>query len=157
MAATTLTNSRSLLSKVPDGQIYGTASITAAVTLTTADSNRIFTVTLPPHNGGAGAAYAITLPATATSKGVKYRFVVAAAAADNNKDVTIVADGAVIKGSGIQNATAGRFSGTTITIDAASAAPAQLAQNGDWIDLQCDGSYWTMFASAGTAASITIA
>jgi len=141
---TTLTNPRSLLSKVPDGVTTGWAPISAATILTAADSGRIFLVT-------SGAAYAITLPAVATSAGIYYKFIHTDTKA-NAVAIAITGAAALMAGHWRQvNGTATAAAGDGVSTGLSFTAT---ADRGDVIDVYCDGIKWYCYGSTTDCAGM---
>lgn len=117
---------------------------TGATTLTVGQSGS--TIKL---NIGA-AQQAITLPAVAAATGVKYKFVLGTGG--NTSSATITAGAANIKGICMCNSALVACAGiTTITF----------AQNtaivGDFVELESNGTNWTIFAMGSAAGAITFA
>lgn len=115
--------------------------ITAARALTVDESGNVF-----PLNLAAGVA--LTLPAVATAKGVKYKFYVQTAFATTA--YTIVSTGNVIQGGAIVN---------SVNVPAANENTITFAANaetiGDWLELECDGVYWYAKGVGTAAGAIT--
>ena len=122
-------------------QLVQTSVISAATTLTAADSGRHFSL-----NAAAGAQ--ITLPAVATSAGLNFRFTVQALFATTAW--TILAASNVIQGGAIVNSV-NVASANRNTITFAHAADTI----GDFVQLHCDGVNWYVSGVGTTAASIT--
>jgi hypothetical protein len=122
-------------------QLVQTSVISAATTLTAADSGRHFSL-----NAAAGAQ--ITLPAVATSAGLNFRFTVQALFATTAW--TILAASNVIQGGAIVNSVnvPGANENTITFAHAADTI-------GDFIQLHCDGVNWYASGVGTTAASIT--
>jgi len=118
-------------------------TIAAARTLTASDSGKIFIL-----NASAGAA--VSLPAVATSAGVRYKFITGAAFASTA--FTIVAATAKIQGGVIVNSTNVPCANIT-TITLAHGAEAV----GDWIELDCDGTNWYVKGVAKESGGVTVA
>lgn len=121
-------------------------SITQTTTLTSADSGTIYGLTT-----SASGALAITLPPTASSAGCNFKFILNDKSNANN--ITFVSDGANIKGRKSDTGhTLDNLSGTTLTMVQAQ------AQEGDYVSLICNGTYWFLDAwssSAGAAFTIS--
>lgn len=118
----------------------GQMAITADTVLTAADSNK--TILLD------AIGEAITLPAVATSAGVKYKFLCTVTTATSNW--TIVAATAKIYGSAqVAGAVVAASANTTITLVVAKFLP------GDWVTLESDGTNWYVEGSVVTAAGCT--
>jgi hypothetical protein len=122
-------------------QLVQTSVISAATTLTAADSGRHYSL-----NAAAGAQ--ITLPAVATSAGLNFRFTVQALFATTAW--TILAASNVIQGGAIVNSV-NVASANRNTITFAHAADTI----GDYVQLHCDGVNWYVSGVGTTAASIT--
>ena len=119
------------ISNFVQGNVRPVISISAATTLTTAESGSIVTV-------GKGAAYTITMPAPTTA-GLEFHFVGGAVAA-NIVDIACGAgllDGVVMNVGGAPPAAA-------VLAAAASANARFLAASviGDWLTLRSDGTHW---------------
>ena len=123
------------------GALVNVRTITAATTLTAADSNSCFVL-----NAAAGAA--ITLPAVATSKGFCAKFIVGAAFATTSW--TVVAPTAEIQGGAIVNSTCVPAANEN-TITFVNSAETL----GDYVELICDGTNWYANGVGAGAGSIT--
>ena len=122
-------------------QVLQTSVISAATTLTAADSGRHYSL-----NAAAGAQ--ITLPAVATSAGLNFRFTVQALFATTAW--TILAASNVIQGGAIVNSV-NVASANRNTITFAHAADTI----GDYVQLHCDGVNWYVSGVGTTAGAIT--
>ena len=122
-------------------QVLETQVISSAITLSAADSGKLFSL-----NAAAGAQ--ISLPAVASSAGLNFRFQVQALFATTAW--TIVAATAVIQGGAIVNSV-NVASANRNTITFATAADTI----GDFVQLNCDGVNWYVSGVGHTAASIT--
>ena len=122
-------------------QVLETQVISSAITLSAADSGKLFSL-----NAAAGAQ--ISLPAVASSAGLNFRFTVQALFATTAW--TIVAATAVIQGGAIVNSV-NVASANRNTITFATAADTI----GDFVQLNCDGVNWYVSGVGHTAASIT--
>ena len=122
-------------------QVLETQVISSAITLSAADSGKLFSL-----NAAAGAQ--ISLPAVASSAGLNFRFTVQALFATTAW--TIVAASAVIQGGAIVNSV-NVASANRNTITFATAADTI----GDFVQLNCDGVNWYVSGVGHTAASIT--
>lgn len=122
-------------------QLVQTSVISAATTLTAADSGRHYSL-----NAAAGAQ--ITLPAVATSAGLNFRFTVQALFATTAW--TILAASNVIQGGAIVNSVnvPGANENTITFAHAADTI-------GDFILLYCDGVNWYASGVGTTAGAIT--
>jgi len=122
-------------------QLVQTSVISAATTLTAADSGRHFSL-----NAAAGAQ--ITLPAVATSAGLNFRFTVQALFATTAW--TILAASNVIQGGAIVN---------SVNVPGANENTITFAHAtdtiGDFIQLHCDGVNWYASGVGTTAGAIT--
>ena len=120
------------------------AAIAGTTVLTSATSGALFAVTQPN-----AAPYAITLPATATSAGVWYTFVLAVADAD---DANITSDGANMLGALVEGGaavtavdhTSVGFGGTGGVV-------------GDHVTVRCDGTRWLVSGIGSNANSWILA
>lgn len=119
--------------------VAATEDITAAVTLTAADSGKEFSL-------NAAAGVAVTLPAVAA--GLKYKFRVAAAFATTNFTVVSATD--VIQGGAFVNSVFTPAANENTISFVASAESV-----GDYITLVCDGTNWYAEGVGASAASIT--
>ena len=124
-----------------DGEGVNIEILTAAKTLTGADSDKTFIL-------GAAVGYAITLPAVAM-KGWRAKFITGLAFATTNW--TIVAATKVIQGSVIVNSTdvPGSNEDTVTFVDSAESL-------GDWVELVSDGTNWYISGLGHTTGSITL-
>jgi hypothetical protein len=123
-------------------QVLETQVISSAITLSAADSGKLFSL-----NAAAGAQ--ITLPAVATSAGLNFRFQVQALFATTAW--TIKAASNVIQGGVIVNSV--NVLGAdenTITFSASADTI------GDFVQLYCDGVYWYVSGVGATAGAITL-
>lgn len=134
-------NGESFTVQANDGAGSTVETLTAATTLTMADSGKTFFL-----NAAAGAN--VTLPAVATSAGFKGRFIVAAAFATTAW--TITAATAKIQGGAIVN---------SVHVPAANESLITFAFGaetvGDWIDMECDGTNWYVNGVAAADGGIT--
>jgi hypothetical protein len=131
------------------GFVGGATSVT---TLTGAT-----TITREDHSGkllvlNAAGGAALTLPAVATSAGCKFKFIVGAAFATTDWVITS-AEGDNIEGALMVASTVVDVDAAdTITFDASASAE----NIGDWVSLECDGTYWyadgRMLTTAATTA-----
>ena len=121
-------------------------TIAAATAITRADHDGKLIVM-----SAAGGA-ALTLPAVASSAGVKFKFILGADYATTDWTITSAEgdniEGCIIVASTVVDANAA----DVITFDASAAAE----NIGDWVSLECDGTYWYVDGRALTALSITI-
>jgi len=117
----------------------------------------ITALTREAHDGktlilNAAAGKAITLPAVATSSGIKFMFILGAVYATDDWTITSPEgdniEGAIMVASTVVDANAA----DVITFDASAAAE----NVGDWVSLDCDGTYWYVDGRALATASITI-
>jgi hypothetical protein len=123
-------------------QLSQTQVISAATTLTAADSGKHFSL-----NAAAGAQ--ITLPAVATSAGLNFRFTVQALFATTAW--TIKAATNVIQGGVIVNSTnVPGADENTITFSASADTI------GDFVQLNCDGVNWYVSGVGTSAGAITL-
>ena len=122
-------------------QLVQTSVISAATTLSAADSGRNYSL-----NAAAGAQ--ITLPAVATSSGLNFRFTVQALFATTAW--TIKAASNVIQGGAIVNSV-NVASANRNTITFAHAADTI----GDFVQLHCDGVNWYVSGVGTSAGAIT--
>lgn len=132
-----------------DGFHNGTSSV---VTISAAT-----TITRAAHSGktlilNAAAGKAITLPAVATSAGMRLLFILGAVYATD--DWTIASPAADIEGCFMLVSTVVDCDGiTTVTLDASAAAE----NVGDWLSFESDGTYWYIDGRGLGTASITVA
>jgi hypothetical protein len=123
-------------------QLVQTSVISAATTLSAADSGRHYSL-----NAAAGAQ--ITLPAVATSAGINFRFTVQALFATTAW--TIKAASNVIQGGVIVNSVnVPGADENTITFSASADTI------GDFVQLSCDGVYWYVSGVGTAAGAITL-
>ena len=123
-------------------QLVQTSVISAATTLSAADSGRHYSL-----NAAAGAQ--ITLPAVATSAGLNFRFTVQALFATTAW--TIKAATNVIHGGVIVNSVNVLGAGeNTITFSASADTV------GDFVQLHCDGVNWYVSGVGSSAGAITL-
>lgn len=123
-------------------QLANVEAVTGAVTLTAEDSGKVFIL-----KAAAGAQ--ITLPAVATSSGLRFKFVVGLAFATTNW--TVLAASNVIEGSVLVNgAHVAGVNENTISFVASAESV------GDFAELDCDGTNWYVNGSGVTAGSITL-
>jgi len=115
------------------------------------------TLTREAHDGkmlilNAAGGVAITLPAVATSAGIKFLFILGAVYATTDWTITS-AEGDNIEGCiMVQSTVVDANAADVITFDASAAAE----NIGDWVSLDCDGTYWYVDGRALTDLSITI-
>jgi hypothetical protein len=123
-------------------QLANVEAVTGATTLTAEDSGKILILT-------ASAGAQITLPAVATSEGLRFKFVVGLAFATTNwtvKAATNVIEGSVL----VAGAHVAGVNENTISFVASAEAI------GDFAELVCDGTNWYVNGSGVTAGSITL-
>jgi len=115
------------------------------------------TITRDDHSGkllvlNAAAGAAITLPAVATSAGCKFKFIMGQLIGTSDWTITSAEgdniEGAIMVASTVVDANAA----DVITFDESADAD----NIGDWVSLDCDGTYWYVDGRALTALSITI-
>ena len=123
-------------------QVLETQVISSAITLSAADSGKLFSL-----NAAAGAQ--ITLPAVATSAGLNFRFTVQALFATTAW--TILAASSVIQGGVIVNSV-NVLGANENTITFAHAADTI----GDFVQLYCDGVNWYVSGVGASAGAITL-
>ena len=123
-------------------QLANVEAVTGAVTLTAEDSGKVFIL-----KASAGAQ--ITLPAVATSAGLRFKFIVGQLFATT--DWTVKALSNVIEGSVLVNGAhvAGVDENTISFVASAEAV-------GDFAELVCDGTNWYVNGSGVSAGSITL-
>jgi hypothetical protein len=123
-------------------QLANVEAVTGATTLTAEDSGKVFIL-----KASAGAQ--ITLPAVATSAGLRFKFIVGLAFATT--DWTIKAATNVIEGSVLVNGAhvAGVDENTISFVASAESI-------GDFAELVCDGTNWYVNGSGVAAGSITL-
>lgn len=123
-------------------QLANVEAVTGAVTLTAEDSGKVLIL-----KAAAGAQ--ITLPAVATSSGLRFKFVVGLAFATT--DWTVLAASNVIQGSVLVNGAhvAGSNENTISFVASAESV-------GDFAELVCDGTNWYVNGSGVSAGSITL-
>ena len=123
-------------------QLAVVEAVTGAITLTAEDSGKVFIL-----KAAAGAQ--VTLPAVATSSGLRFKFVVGLAFATTNW--TVLAASNVIEGSVIVNGShvAGVNENTISFVASAESV-------GDFAELVCDGTNWYVNGSGVTTGSITL-
>jgi hypothetical protein len=118
-------------------------AITGVTSLTAADSGALINVTQ--------GAYAITLPAVATSNGVYYKFVLGTAAAAT---CTIIgAAGTPLNGTVSQPTGGVVASAAKLTFTFVSG----VAVIGDYAEFYCNGALWSVHAFSGANGGATIA
>lgn len=123
-------------------QLAVTEVLTGATTLTAEDSGKVFLL-----KASAGAQ--ITLPAVATSAGLRFKFIVGQAFATT--DWTVKAASNVIEGSVLVNgAHVAGVNENTISFVASAEAV------GDFAELVSDGANWYVNGSGVSAGSITL-
>jgi len=123
-------------------QLAKVEAVTGAITLTAEDSGKVLIL-----KAAAGAQ--ITLPAVATSSGLRFKFVVGLAFATTNW--TVLAASNIIEGSVIVNGShvAGVNENTISFVASAESV-------GDFAELVCDGTNWYVNGSGVTAGAITL-
>lgn len=130
----------------PDSQYQ---VLTAAATLTAADTNKTFYL-------NSATEFAVTLPAVAAAAGVRYRFVVKAAPSAASYTVVTAASENKIIGHVLTSQDAGGSAdsetsgGDTLTFVDSKAVV------GDMAELFCDGAFWYVQASSKVFDAITI-
>jgi hypothetical protein len=123
-------------------QVLETQVISSAITLSAADSGKLFSL-----NAAAGAQ--ITLPAVATSAGLNFRFTVQALFATTAW--TILAASSVIQGGVIVNSVNVLGANeNTITFSASADTI------GDFVQLNSDGVNWYVSGVGASAGAITL-
>ena len=123
------------------GVIQNESAVIAGVTaLTTAQSGALFAVTQPNL-----APYAITLPATATSAGVWYTFILAVAA---NDGANITSDGVNMLGALVEGGAA-----VTAVLNTSVGFDGTGGVVGDHVTVRCDGTRWLVSGIGSNAAS----
>jgi hypothetical protein len=123
-------------------QLANVEAVTGATTLTAEDSGKVLIL-----NAAAGAE--ITLPAVATSAGLRFKFVVGLAFATTNwtvKAATNVIEGSVL----VNGAHVAGVNENTISFVASAEAI------GDFAELVCDGTNWYVNGSGVAAGAITL-
>lgn len=123
-------------------QLANVEAVTGAVTLTAEDSGKVLIL-----KASAGAQ--ITLPAVATSAGLRFKFIVGQLFATT--DWTVKALSNVIEGSVLVNGAhvAGVDENTISFVASAESV-------GDFAELVCDGTNWYVNGSGVSAGSITL-
>ena len=123
-------------------QLANVETVAVATTLTAEDSGKVFIL-----KAAAGAQ--ITLPAVATSAGLRFKFIVGQLFATT--DWTVKAATNVIEGSVLVNGAhvAGVDENTISFVASAESV-------GDFAELVCDGTNWYVNGSGVTAGSITL-
>jgi hypothetical protein len=122
-------------------QLANVEAVTGATTLTAEDSGKVLIL-----KAAAGAQ--ITLPAVATSAGLRFKFVVGLAFATTNwtvKAATNVIEG----GIDVNSSNVPAVNENTISFVASAESV------GDFIDLVCDGTNWYVSGNATTTGAIT--
>lgn len=123
-------------------QLAKVEAVTGAVTLTAEDSGKVLIL-----KASAGAQ--ITLPAVATSAGLRFKFIVGQLFATTNW--TVLAASNVIEGSVLVNgAHVAGVNENTISFVASAESV------GDFAELVCDGTSWYVNGSGVSAGSITL-
>lgn len=123
-------------------QLANVEAVTGAVTLTAEDSGKVLIL-----KASAGAQ--ITLPAVATSAGLRFKFIVGQLFATTNW--TVLAASNVIEGSVLVNgAHVAGVNENTISFVASAESV------GDFAELVCDGTNWYVNGSGVSAGSITL-
>ena len=123
-------------------QLANVEAVTGATTLTAEDSGKVFIL-----KASAGAQ--ITLPAVATSAGLRFKFIVGLAFATTDwtvKSATNVIEGSVL----VNGAHVAGVDENTISFVASAESI------GDFAELVCDGTNWYVNGSGVTAGSITL-
>jgi hypothetical protein len=122
-------------------QLANVEAVTGATTLTAEDSGKVLIL-----KAAAGAQ--ITLPAVATSAGLRFKFIVGLAFATTNwtvKAATNVIEG----GIDVNSTNVPAVNENTISfVNSAESV-------GDFIELVCDGTNWYVSGNATTAGAIT--
>lgn len=133
--------------KSVNGFYEGTGSVVSITAATT--------LTREAHDGkslvlNAAAGKAITLPAVATSAGIKFKFIIGTVFGTPNWTVTS-AEGDNIEGAIM-------VASTVVDGNAADAVNFAFgAENlGDWASLDCDGTYWYVDGKALSTGGITL-
>jgi hypothetical protein len=123
-------------------QLANVEAVTGATTLTAEDSGKVFIL-----KASAGAQ--ITLPAVATSAGLRFKFIVGQLFATT--DWTVKAATNVIEGSVLVNGAhvAGVDENTISFVASAESI-------GDFAELVCDGTNWYVNGSGVSAGAITL-
>ena len=123
-------------------QLANVETVAVATTLTAEDSGKVFIL-----KAAAGAQ--ITLPAVATSAGLRFKFIVGLAFATT--DWTVKALSNAIEGSVLVNGAhvAGVDENTISFVASAESI-------GDFAELVCDGTNWYVNGSGVTAGAITL-
>jgi hypothetical protein len=123
-------------------QLANVEAVTGATTLTAEDSGKVFIL-----KAAAGAQ--ITLPAVATSAGLRFKFIVGQLFATT--DWTVKAATNVIEGSVLVNGAhvAGVDENTISFVASAESI-------GDFAELVCDGTNWYVNGSGVSAGAITL-
>jgi hypothetical protein len=123
-------------------QLANVEAVTSATTLTAEDSGKVFIL-----KAAAGAQ--ITLPAVATSAGLRFKFIVGLAFATT--DWTVKALSNAIEGSVLVNGAhvAGVDENTISFVASAESI-------GDFAELVCDGTNWYVNGSGVSAGAITL-
>jgi hypothetical protein len=123
-------------------QLSQTQVISAATTLTAADSGKHFSL-----NAAAGAQ--ITLPAVATSAGLNFRFTVQALFATTAWTIkaatNVIQGGVIVNSNNVHGADE-----NTITFSASADTI------GDFVQLNCDGVNWYVSGLGTSAGAITL-
>ena len=122
-------------------QLANVEAVTGATTLTAEDSGKVLIL-----KAAAGAQ--ITLPAVATSAGLRFKFIVGLAFATTNwtvKAATNVIEG----GIDVNSSNVPAVNENTISFVASAESV------GDFIDLVCDGTNWYVSGNATTTGAIT--
>ena len=128
--------------KYEGGDLSIVEVLAVAKTLRVEDSGKVYSLQ------GATEGAAVTLPAVATSEGVKYKFIVGSAFATT--DWTVVAATDVIEGScTVAGVVIAAINENTISF------VATVESVGDWVEIVCDGTSWLASGQATTAASVT--
>jgi hypothetical protein len=131
---------------VVDGQltyVNNILAISAAKTLTAAQSGCVISLT------SAGTNYIVTLPPTASSAGINYKFVLTVTAGTNTVQIATNAAETTMQGIIFGNATkVACVSKATITYGTTSLI-------GDAVDMVCDGTGWNVRAWSQIAGAFT--
>jgi hypothetical protein len=125
-------------------QLANVEAVTGATTLTAEDSGKVFIL-----KASAGAQ--ITLPAVATSAGLRFKFIVGLAFATTDWKIATEESENVIEGSVLVNGAhvAGVDENTISFVASAESI-------GDFAELVCDGTNWYVNGSGVSAGSITL-
>lgn len=142
-SASTVNQFSSISGQVSPGKPI--ASISAATTLTAAQSGTLFFIP------AVAAAFTISLPPVSSARGVEYLFT---ASGTLGFDVTIQATTAVIQGTVIAGAdNASLIVGTVALANSATIKMLTAAVAGTWIRLVSDGTNWYCSGGPGSKAA----